>query len=387
MTEITLMQVDADLARLNQYNLALEGFQRVMEGREVITGPTAMAMRIALEDAEVDQSVDQGITGKDLVAGFKKVAITVRNIIQWLLRTIGKLVETIGLAMQKLGDVGRKQKVALKAVPEQVKTELPKAKVEPSSFDPSFLSIAGEFAGHDVEQLNNMLKMVQFASNDYPVQFDHVLADLEQLARTAISSKADSTDAFFNGLGQSLQKNIKIPQMKYSNTNHMPHMSSNSVSTVNTVPLLGDQGLTMLDPQDAVAVLSKSNPISALQGYLLIKFGEYDTSVEGEVEVKSPDYPTLVKLNEICIQAAETWNEADKSNLSKISSRVEKIKGLLDDMAKGEQSPALNTIASAMGVVLQRMTDPLMNIQKWVSRTLKAELSYIQQCVDAAEQE
>jgi hypothetical protein len=376
MTDITLIQVDADLSRLNQYRLALEGFRRVMEGREVVTGPTAMAMRIALEDAEVDQKEDKGVTGKDLVTGFKKVAITVRNIIQWLLRTIGKLVEKIGLGMQKLGEKSKKVKQDLKAMPEVQRSALGKGDLPPVDLRPEMLTIEGTFVGNDVEAVNNVIKMGAWINGDFPKMFDQMLGATEQLARKHM--KDDTSEAFFKALGSAISSSIKKPTVPFGGESFSNAGSSDM--TQNTMPLMGDQGLTIVDGRQS-SVINDNNPVEMLRGWFVFTFGEYNTKSTGEVQIPLADFATISKISDMVNASVDANNSGANDVKSLMDKRVGSINKLLDEMGQNDGPGASGEIATAIGVMLQRMCDCMVQVHGWYSRTLNQELGYLGQSI------
>lgn len=384
MTDITLTQVDADLARLNQYNLALEGFQRVMEGREVITGPTAMAMRIALEDAEVDQSDDKGVTGKDLVAGFKKVAITVRNIIQWLLRTIGKLVEKIGLGMQKLGLLNRKVTEKTKALPETAKATLGKEQpVEQPSFDPQVLSITGKFVGNDAEQLNNVLKFAEYLTVQYPAQFVKLMNAVIPLAKSHADDEDDRD--FFYALGKVIDTEFKVPKIATSLGDYMEGVEVDGKYV--TVPMMGDYGLAMFHPNTAYSTFQRAgrDGVDMLRDFFVIHFGQGKAG-GGDVEVTTMSYEQIVKMSDICSKIIETNNDNATKYSGELAEVGKRVNQLIDEFSKSEGATR-NKIGTAIGVLVQRMAQPLIEGQKWFSRTVGQELVYMDQCLEQVSQE
>jgi hypothetical protein len=383
MTDITLIQVNADLARLNQYNLALEGFRRVMEGREVVTGPTAMAMRIALEDAEVDLKDDKGVTGKDLVTGFKKVMVTVRNIIQWLLRTIGKLVEKLGLGMQKLGEKGRKVKQAIAALPEEQRsalgngdtTELPQ-----EALQPEMLTIESEFVGNDVEAVNNVIKMGAWINGDFPKMFDSILTSAEQLARKHM--KDETSEAYFKALGAAIASGIKKPTVPFS-----PESYSNVGSpdqTNNTVPLMGNQGLTIPDAREA-SMLDHNNPVEMLRSWFVFTFGEYNTKSTGNVTIPVADFATVTKISDMINKSIDENNGGANDVKAMMDRRVNAVNALMDEMAKDGGPGAQGEIALSIGIMLQRLCECMTQVHGWYSRTLNQELGYLGQCLAAVD--
>jgi hypothetical protein len=376
MADITLTQVDADLARLNQYNLALEGFRRVMEGREVITGPTAVAMRIALEDATVDQDDDKGVTGKDIATGFKKVMITVKNIIQWLLRTIGKLVEKLGLGMQKLGAKGKKVKQALAEMPEEARAAVGKgeaAELPKEVLQPEMLAIDGQFVGNDVEAVNNVIKMGAWINNDFPKMFDKLMGETERLARAHM--KDDTSEAFFKGLAGVIKSGASKPPVPFSSENFAPSVMVDGEHT-NTMPLMGDQGLVLLNPNGG-NVLNENNPVEMLRGWFVIHFGEFNTKQTGVEDIPVADFNTITKLSDMVNGSIDAHIDAAGDVSSLINKRIGSINSLLDEMSKGGGPGAQGEIAMALGVMLQRLTECLTAVQSWYGRTLNQELGYL----------
>ncbi|MNC01588.1 hypothetical protein D3C75_489410 [compost metagenome] len=362
MADITLTQVDADLARLNQYQLALEGFRRVMEGREVVTGPTAIAMRIALEDANVDQDEDKGVTGKDIATGFKKVAVTVRNIVQWLLRTIGKLVEKLGLGMQKLGARSRKVKEALAAMPEVERSALGSGEsttLSPEVLQPEMLAIEGKFVGNDAESLNNVIKIGAWINKDFPKMFDKVMGETEQLARKHM--KDDTSEAFFKALSGIIKSGISKPPVPFSSDNLAPSVMVEGEST-NTVPFMGDHGLVLLNPNGG-GVLNDNNPIEMLRGWF-----------------------TITKLSNMINSSIEANTDGANEVRSLMDKRIDTVNSLLDEMAKGGGPGAHGEIAMCIGVMLQRLTECLTATHGWYGRTLGQELGYLTQCLEQGKQ-
>jgi hypothetical protein len=383
MADITLTQVDADLARLNQYNLALEGFQRVMEGREIVTGPLAVAMRIALEDAEVDQDDDKGVTGKDIATGFKKVAITVKNIIQWLLRTIGKLVEKLGLGMQRLGEKGRKVKQALAEMPEAARASLGKgdaSEIPQDVLQPEMLAIAGEFVGNDIEAINNVIKMGTYINGDFPKMFDQIMGTTEQLARKHMND--DTSEEFFKALAATLSTGLKRPTVPFSG-DHFAAAVANEEDTINTVPLMGDQGFVMPDPKGS-GTLNENNPIEQLRGYFVWHFGDYNTKSTGSVDIPVVDFATISKITDLIDKSINDNIDSSSELKSLMDKRVSATNALLDEMAKGDGPGARGEIAMCVGVMLQRFADCLTNIHGWYARTLTQELGYLNTCIDVA---
>lgn len=385
MTDITLTQVDADLARLNQYQLALEGFRRVMEGREVVTGPTAIAMRIALEDANVDQDEDKGVTGKDIATGFKKVVVTVRNIIQWLLRTIGKLVEKLGLGMQKLGAKSRKVKETLAAMPEAERSSLgsgESATLSPEVLQPEMLAIEGKFVGNDAESLNNVIKIGAWINKDFPKMFDKVMGETEQLARKHM--KDDTSEAFFKALGGVIKSSISKPPVPFSSDNLAPSVMVEGEST-NTVPFMGDHGLVLLNPNGG-GVLNDNNPIEMLRGWFIVHFGEFNTKQTGVDEIPVSDFATITKLSNMINSSIEANTDGANEVRSLMEKRVDTVNSLLDEMAKGGGPGAHGEIAMCIGVMLQRLTECLTATHGWYGRTLGQELGYLTQCLEQGKQ-
>lgn len=406
MADITFIQVDADLARLNQYNLALEGFQRLMEGREVVTGPTAMAMRIALEDADADEKrdSDKGVSGKDLVSGFKKVMITVRNVIQWLLREIGRLVEKLGLGMQKLGNKKSKAQKKRAAMSEQARSNMGKSEElvppganqqeEPAAqeaeeaapaaapaekVNPAFLTINGSFVGNDVEAVNNVVKMGTWINEDFPKMFDALLEDAVGLARS--NMRNNSATYFYEALGKSIHKHFVKPKVMFSGQSHTS--DHNDAETINTVPLLGDHGLTMVDPAGSDA-LNGTNPVELLRKWFIFDFSEYSTKKDGDVSIPSTDFQTMSKLLDLVDKSIESSASSSKAGAAIMNARADKVNAFLDELGKLEiDSNVPGEIATGLGVIMQRMVKCLVDTQAWYSRTLYQELTYLSACMDS----
>lgn len=402
MADITLIQVDADLARLNQYNLALEGFQRLMEGREVITGPTAMAMRIALEDAEVDQERDndKGVSGKDLASGFKKVMITIRNVIQWLLREIGKLIEKLGLGMQKLGNKKSKAQKKRAAMSEQARNNMGKSEelvppgankeesseetsAEPSApaekVNPVLLSINGTFVGNDVEAVNNVVKMGAWINEDFPKMFDSLMNDVVTIARK--NMRTNSAVHFYEELGKSIQRNFIKPKVMFSGQSHTS--GHDDAETINTVPLLGDFGLTMVDPAGADA-LKGTNPVELLRKWFVMDFGEYNTKKDGDVTIPSSDFQTMSKLLDMVDKSIASAESSAKAGAAVMNKRVDDVNKFLNEMGEADiDSSVPGEIASGIAVIMQRMVKCLTDTQAWYGRTLFQELTYLSACMDS----
>ncbi|WDS62223.1 hypothetical protein [Pseudomonas phage D6] len=381
MTDITLAQVGADLARLHQYNVALEGFQRVMQGREVVTGPTAMAMRIALEDAEVDQSESKGVTGKDLVTGIKKVGITLKNIIQWLLRTIGKLIEKIGQGMQRLGEVGRKNDKRIKALSSD-QTALLKGEADPDTFkfNPNQLCIAGEFVGHEMEHAQIASKFVRWLITDYINGFIRVLEGTEKLVAQHMTD--ESPEAFLKALGALIGSSIHFPGVKGATEDYAPEYATDKEHTLRTVPMLGDFGLVMFDPAAAATVFPQG--VEKIQQYLKIDVVEYNTKKEFTGErLPFPGADQLKQINSLVTETAEYWNSNDKTQSQKLEKAVTNMESIAGKLTQSE-STATNTIGNVVGMVIQRLGTVLTSGNKWASRALSTELHYLTETIDFA---
>lgn len=388
MTTITFTQVNADLARLNQYNLALEGFRCLMEGRDVVTGPTAVAMRIALEDRDRDDDdkSDRGVTGRDIASGFKKVVITVRNIIQWLLRKIGSLVEKLGLGMQKLGNKTSKaqRRAAKKAEAERAEmgkgenAELPKEAIQPDQ-----LSIAGAFVGNDVEAVNNVIKLGTWINNDFPKMFDSLMNGVEHLATTHM--KDESSAEFFKGLGELIKNNPPRIGIPYSGQSFASDGAGDK-ETNNTVPLMGDKGLLVLDPQGN-RVLEEDDPVAKLRGWFHFSLADYNTKKPNEGPVPVADFATVEKLISMVNKSVEANSGVAGEVRSTIHGRVKKINALLDTLSEGQDTGVPGQIATAVGVILQRLAECLVSVHSYYARTLNQEVDYLQACLGGSKDE
>lgn len=378
MTEITFSQVGYDLARLNQHNVALEGFIRLMEGREVITGPTALSMRIALEDSISEMD---GISGQDLSKGLKKIYVTIRNIIQWLLRTIGKAFEVIGMGMQRLGNAGKRNKERLAALGNDDMARLKDADgLKDHAFKVETLCIAGEFSGHDLEHVQATANMVRWLIGDY---MGGVLKVFDNIS-TLVTKHTDDKDAteFLKTLGQLIGSSMSYPKVKQANEDLAPDFQIDSKHSINTVPMLGDHGLVMFEIAGAAGVFESG--LDAAQNFLKVDIVPYNTKKELANDViPLPSPEDLLKLNEITLGAVEFWNTEDGKVGAHLKKTTDTLNGLVATLEKSK-SGAANTMAGAIALVLQHLGGAISHGSKWAGRTLTNELHYISKTIDQA---
>lgn len=385
MTEITFHQVEQDLITLYQRKFALEGFDKLMEGREVITGPTAVAMAIALEDANPEEAEDKGVTGKDIASGLKKIAITIRNIIQWLLRHIGALVEKLGLSMQRLGERGKKVKAAVAQLPEAAKAAMGKGDTTlppETKLDLSALTVDGTFVGSDAEQLNNVIKMGDWINDTYPKMFDSIMTKVEELAKQHMSD--DTSEGFFSGLAQVLNASTVLPPVPRSSENFAPSVAAGD-QTINTVPMMGDRGLVMYNPKKA-SDINDNAPVDALRGYLTLELPEYTTKQQAPEGVPPADYETVVKLTDMVNKSIDKNNNGASDVKALMKRRIDSVNKIVAEMeAKGDKGPHTEIVA-AVGLMLQRYGKLLTDVHEWYGRTLNQELGYLGLSIDVASQ-
>lgn len=374
MTEITLQQVSYDLNTLYQRRLALEGFQGLMEGRDVVTGPTADAMRIALEDADSDE---EGVTGKDLATGVKKVAITVKNIIKWLLRTIGKLVEKLGLGMQKLGAKNTAVKQALKSLSEADRSSVSADKpVEASALNPAMLCVDGQFVGNDPEQVNNAVKMGDYIHQTFPKMFDSILGKVEQLAKTHASD--ETSEAFFKAFASLLQSSLVKPDVQFGSTDVTGDAHDGAIATV---PLLGNRGFVMMKPE-AASELNSDRPIEALRQVFTFSFPEYNVDKNVPDEIPGADIATVTTLSTLVDKSVGGIQTGESDMKSLISGRVQSIERVVEELSN-KGPGASGEILEAIGLVLQRFAAVMTEVESWYMRTMLQELNYLESCVNA----
>lgn len=384
MTEITLHQVEQDLITLRRHRLALEGFHQLMEGREVITGPTAVAMSIAMEDADPEAAEEKGVTGKDIAAGLKKVGITIKNIIQWLLRTIGSLVEKLGIAMQRLGMKGKKVKAALDQLPEEAKAkmgnevkELPTETV----LDLGALSIDGVFVGNDPEQVNNVIKMGDYINKTYPKMFNDIMGKVEQLAKQ--HAEDETSENFFKALAGVLSSSTQLPTIALDKENYAPSIAAGD-QTVNTVPLMGDHGLVIYNPKKA-GDINDNAPVDALRGYMVLGFPGYSTKQQAPESAEVATYETVVKLTDMVNKSIDAHNNSVAEVGSILKNRTDSVNKLVDELTAKDTKGARVEIIEAIGIMLQRYATLVTEVHKWYGRTLNQELGYLGLSAEAAD--
>lgn len=347
-----------------------------MEGREVITGPTAVAMSIAMEDADPSEAEDKGVTGKDIAAGLKKVGITIKNIVQWLLRTIGQLVEKLGLAMQRLGEKGKKVKAALDSLPEEAKAKMGgevKELPAETQLDLGALSIDGQFVGTDPEQLNNVIKMGDYINKTYPKMFNDILGKVEQLAKQ--HAEDETSENFFKALAGVLSSSTQMPGVPLDKENYAPSVAAGD-QTVNTVPLMGDRGLVIYNPKKA-GDINDNAPVDALRGYMVLAFPEYTTKQGAPDSVEVAKYETVVKLTDMVNKSIDDNNNSTSEAGQLIRSRTESINKLVDELTAKDTKGARVEIIEAIGIMLQRYATLVTEVHKWYGRTLNQELGYL----------
>lgn len=373
MTDITFKQVDHDLGVLHQRTVAMEGFQRWVVGHGVVTGDVARVIRVSLEDNDSDPN--QGVTGKDLVTGLKKVGITIRNIVQWLLRQIGKVIEKIGLGLQKLGEMGRNNERALKALGNDATAALDAGQVEvpAEKFNPSMLSIAGEFVGHELEHAKIFTGMVQWYAKTFIENMAIVIDGLEELLE---KHKGDSDiSAFLDAAAKVISAAHWVPKLPMGGSAKPTEIDL--VDKLYTVPMFGDTGFVFFDPAKAAAVFPKG--VEAIRDYFVAEFTEYDSKKELTIEsLPAPKYDALVKLNGEMLKGLEFWQNNIDGSTEKLRRVLKELETAADKISGGEDvSAAANTMANIGGVAIQRLGKAVEDGSKYLARTINQEMHYI----------
>lgn len=381
MTDITFKQVDHDLGILHQQTVALEGFQRWVVGNGVVTGDTARVIRVALEDSESD--VSKGVTGKDLVTGIKKVSVTLRNIIQWILRQIGKLIEKIGLGLQKLGNLGRDNEKKLKALSNDSVALLDsgEAEITAEQFNPSSLCIAGKFVGNELEHAKQFTTVARWYAKDYMEQVGQAITKIEALISQHLSD--ETPDAFLKAAGAALASTIQLPKIKMGGSAQPADMEL--TDQVHSMPLFGDVGLVIFDPSKASAVFEQG--IDKIRDYLVMDFVDFNSRQETEfAQLPAPKLPVLIQLNKEMLEAVEFWEQNVNSSANRLKDVFAKVETATGKLGTEDATAAAATMGNAMGVIMQRLGQGIDEGSKYLARTFNHELHYISTTIDIVSQ-
>lgn len=381
MTDITFQQVDHDLGVLHQRSVALEGFHRWVVGHGAVAGDIARVIRVSLEDSE---GSSEGVTGKDLVTGLKKVSITIRNIIQWLLRQIGKMVEKIGLGLQKLGNLGRNNEKRLKALgsDESAKLDSGNVNIAPDDFNPAMLSIAGQFVGHELDHAKSFTTLTRWYAKDFMEQINKVIEDLEGAIAQHMTD--ESPDEFVKKAAQILSSTIHLPKIQMGGS--AAPAEEAGANTIHTVPLFGDTGLVMFDPSKASEGLAG---VEQARDYLVFKFVEYNSKQDSQSEkLPVPKASVLLQLNKEMLDALEFWETNIKTSAARLRSTLEGVESSTNKIGTGESAAGAQAVmGNIMATIIQRMGAGVESGSKYLARTFNQELHYIDAAISAASQE
>uniref|UniRef100_A0AB39CCY5 Internal head protein n=1 Tax=Pseudomonas phage RVTF4 TaxID=3236931 RepID=A0AB39CCY5_9VIRU len=379
MTDITFKQVDHDLGTLHQQTVALEGFHRWVVGHGAVTGDVARVIRVALEDSDPDD-ISKGVTGKDLVTGIKKVSVTIRNIVQWLLRQIGKLIEKIGLGIQKLGNLGRDNEKKLKALgnDQAAKLDSGDVEVDPDAFNPAMLCITGKFVGHELEHAKTFTTVTRWFAKDFMDQMNTVLDNLE--GAIAQHLQDESPDEFIKKAAQIISSTVHLPKVQMGGAAGPAEQAGSH--TIHTVPLFGDIGMVMFDPSKASEGLAT---VESAREYLVFDFVEYNSKQETEFEkLPAPKSDVLLKLNQEMLDALEFWESNIKTSAARLRKTLEGVESSTSKIGTGDSAAtAQATMGNIMATTIQRLGAGMDSGSKYLARTFNQELHYISTTIAA----
>lgn len=375
MTDITLQQVNHDLGFLHRQTVALEGFQRWVVGHDEITGPAARVIRIALEDSEKEES--KGVTGKDIVTGVKKVAVTIRNIVQWLLRMIGKIVEKIGAAMQRLGEKGQKVKARAKSLGSEEATKMESTPVDGSKFNAAALSVGAEFVGNNLEQMKHAITLSEWMVEVLLPGIIKVVQGIPNLTTKHMTD--ESPDDFMEELGNMIRMSIRVPKMRVTETDFTEGFDGDPEKMIKSVPLPGNVGFIMTNPNGIADVFGSLDAIRSGFHFAVVPYSgaqELDAS-----EFKAPSAQQLGQIVDMINGCSDKWN--DKATV--IARDFERALGSIEETSgkfiESEQAATAH-IGNAIATVLQRFGVIVKEGVKWSNTLFTNELDYLSACLD-----
>lgn len=379
MTEITFNQVDHDLGALRQQTVALEGFKRWVVGHDDVTGPAARVIRIALEDADADDS--KGVTGKDIATGLKKVAITIRNIIKWLLRKIGGLIEKLGQLMQRVGQKAQKVETQAKAMGnEQVqKMESGEAPPKPGSFNAQRLAVAGKFVGNDLEQVKHSIEFSVWLIDSFLPGVVKVMEAIPNLASKHMT--ASSEEVFMRDIGQVILNNIKVPRAKLTKEDYAKDIDGDKSKLLMTQPLLGDVGFVMVGPESIPDVFGSLDALRADLHYAITPYStEAEIDQDAEVTIKMTTVKTIASM---VADAASKWGTGSTQVGNAYKAALSGIEDTAGKFAESDSEVTAN-IGNAIATIIQRLGSTIESGSKWANGMLSSELTYLHECMNAA---
>jgi hypothetical protein len=378
MSDFTFKQLQNDLSKLVSHSLALEGFYQILEGQESVSGPTARAMRITLEAVDpsfASANPEQGLTGKDLVTGLRKTMITVKNIIQWLLRTIGKLVEKFGQALQRLGakrdELNRAVKEASKAsgatVPENISANFAGVKS---------LFVGDEFLGNDIAQLNNLKKAVDYLWIEHPKSVATVLKAAASFGEA--SANAADISEYKDKLSQAIEYGIKLPSFGDVSINEYASPNAEGPELKASIPLLGNRGIVMRDPSAAKMLINSADPVEGIKDALTLSVGVFKETGANPESVPLPSMDEVRALNDVISQIVSI-TEKDSAVNGDIKKYAAELETLLEKLGseEGKHPETRNQVITMIGALVSAAGDPLVACHEYIIRTVNAEINYL----------
>lgn len=372
MADITYTQLQKDFKQLSNHLVALEGFHRVLEGQESVSGQTAQAMVIAIEavDPDLVKSGYDGVTGKDLVNGVKKTYNTLTRVLKFLLREIGKLIEKIGLVMQHLGK--RKENLDI-SFRDMSRTSEPKSTELSQIGGQGLLYVDGEFMGGDPAQLSMLIKAVDYLWVTYPSRLVQVM---DHISRGAIHYK-DDADAF---------KKIVVGAIATIGLPDLPRLAADTYydhgieggDLIATIPFLGNVGIVMRDPKSAGKFVEGGDVGDAL-AFKLIPFAD---DAPQNTAIPTPSIETIGQLKKGLDKLFTLLEKPAviSTDLRKAISDMEKVADTLE-AANGQGKESTTEIATMIGAIVGALGEPLQKIVPLIARVTNAEINYLEKAI------
>jgi hypothetical protein len=373
MSAPTMSQVGSDLQKLYQYQMALEGYQRVMEWREEVDGPVAHVMRVTLESIDPAFSIKDAnvVTLAGIKSGIKVAYKATKDAIRYVFELIRSFFVkfTGSLAVVKSAQ-GQITKRLVKLGNVSVQGEMPISGIQR-------LSVNGEFKGNDLEALGDVKKMTKFFLETYPRAVANIGRNASRGALNIATSLGD------NATPEKMDEEIgKMFAGVLRRDFNAPEGSAAYEEGLQRSPVLvGNMAFTYLAPNDVADQLNSGGDIvEGVTKALSIRFGEVKLGSADQTE-RDISVPSLEELKRINDQIGEIIAVGEKGGSAE--KEFGTVKTVVDDaitqlLRKSEETGVdSGKVISMLGQVSQRLAEPMGKYTHWLAVTLNVWVTFL----------
>lgn len=384
--------VSKDMVDLQRYSVALEGFKRLMEGRDEIDGDAAYAMRVSLESIDPAFSIKDSsvITLRAIKEGLIAAAKAAREMIRYVFELINSFyVKFTG----SLGKVRGMQAGVNKRLA-KMGSRTTHSKMSISGVQR--LSVDGKFQGDAAEALQNVKEMTTYILEIYPKAVAQIGRDFSREAVNICKSdegldRNEASPLVAAAFGKILLKDFVAPKGSQALKGELANGSGDGGKMFTSVVLPGNMAFVYVSPQDVAAALTQGmDANTAISSVLKMTFTELSLggadTTEREVEVPSID--DIRQLNDM-IAAIITLGEkaaAGQKDYQTVKVVVDDAIGqiaALDD----QQDNSSNKVLHMLGEVSKKLAEPVGKYTHWLAVTLSVWVTYLNHALNHYEKE